>query len=329
MFLSLVLIASLSAASLPPTAISLPGNGRAGMDYFALDPVANTLWIPGGNRGETYVFDLRAKTFQTVAGFPTRTEGERVFGPTSAAVGTGAVFIGNRATREVCGYDAKTHVRRGCLVLSSPPDGLASVAGRHELWVTTPRTHSLQILDVSNVTPKLLASLTLPGDPEGYAVDEAGGRFFTNLEDADRTLAIDLRTRKTLATWSPQCGDVGPRGLAFDAATGHLVVACGAGGAVVLDAAHGGKELGRAQTGGGVDEPALDRTRHELLLASGKDATLTRLTVADSGALTVASVVATGEGCRTVYVDRDGTAYLPDNARGRLLVAKLPPATAR
>ena len=39
------------------------------------------------------------------------------------------------------------------------------------------------------------------GEPEGFAVDDARGLFYTNLEDKDRTLAIDLKTRQITKTW--------------------------------------------------------------------------------------------------------------------------------
>src|SRR5437867_4936718 len=52
---------------------------------------------------------------------------------------------------------------------------------------------------------RTVLSIALPGAP-------AGGVFFTNLEDKDRTLRIDVRSRRVTTTWLPGCGDDGPKG---------------------------------------------------------------------------------------------------------------------
>jgi hypothetical protein len=76
------------------------------------------------------------------------------------------------------------------------------VAPTKEVWVTTPRDSSLTVLDAT--TPHTLKPKTVirtDGEPEGYAVDIARGVLLTNLEDKNRTIAIDLKTHKTKATW--------------------------------------------------------------------------------------------------------------------------------
>jgi len=47
-----------------------------------------------------------------------------------------------------------------------------------------------------------------------------------NLEDKDRTLRIDVSTRRVTATWMSACGEKGPRGLALEPKDQLLVVAC-------------------------------------------------------------------------------------------------------
>src|SRR5262249_59250028 len=88
---------------------------------------------------------------------------------------------------------------------------------------------------------------TLDGGPEGFAVDAKLHRFYTNLEDKDLTLAIDVASRKTVATWKSSCGEEGPRGLRVDSNAGQLFVACTAK-VQVLDAAHGGGGLSSVDT---------------------------------------------------------------------------------
>lgn len=316
--------AGAEAAGIVAQPLVLPGTGNASMDYLAFDAKTHALWIPAGNRGATFVLDTRVNHFETVPGFPTQAVGEHVLGPSAAAIGDANVFIGNRAGAEVCAFDRLSRAKRGCVTLPSAPDGLQYVASRKELWVTTPEDKSLQVLDVAGPQPKRLASIPLPGEPEGYSVDEANGVFFTNLEDADRTLAIDLVSRKVLSTWNPACKGRGPRGLSFEPQGRLLFVAC-SDGAVTLDAGHGGRVLGRVRTAPGVDNPAWDGLGRTLFLASAKDGKLTVVKVSAAGEMTIASRVPTHEGCRSVYLDDRGHAYLPDSKAGRLLVVPVRP----
>ena len=97
-----------------------------------------------------------------------------------------------------------------CHKIDSSPDGLAYVASDKEVWVTTPRDKSIRVLDGKTLDEK--AKFTLDGSPEGFAVDAKLHRFYTNLEDKDLTLAIDVASRKTVATWKSSGGEKGPRG---------------------------------------------------------------------------------------------------------------------
>src|SRR5262249_40637599 len=165
---------------------------------------------------------------------------KRVVGPSSVTIGDGVVYVGNRGDSTVCVFDAKSLAKGACHKVDSMPDGLAYVASQKEVWVTTPRDKSIRVLDAKTLDEK--AKLSFEGLPEGFAVDGKRGRFYTNMEDKDLTLAIDVSTRKTVATWKSGCGEDGPRGLRVDASAGHLFVACSAR-VEVLDAAHAGEVL--------------------------------------------------------------------------------------
>src|SRR5262249_49108361 len=128
-----------------------------------------------------------------------------------------------------------------CGKLDSMPDGIAYVAKTKEVWVTTPRDKSIRILDAASLVQK--AKLDFDGEPEGFAVDAKRGRFYTNLEDKDLTLAIDLASHKTVATWKPTCGVQGPHGLRVDADAGLLFVACSTK-VETLDVQHDGAIVG-------------------------------------------------------------------------------------
>jgi DNA-binding beta-propeller fold protein YncE len=200
---------SIGAASAPSVqAIALPGAPAGGvvLDYIAYDRAHHRVWVPAGNTGKVDVVDVSSGQVAQIDGFVTaemeRKGKKRTVGPSSATVGDGIVFVGNRGDSSVCAVEADSLRKGACVTLESMPDGLAYVASTKEVWVTTPRDKSIIVLDVAN--PGALAvkaKINFEGEPEGFAVDDARGLFYTNLEDKDRTLAIDLKTRQITKTW--------------------------------------------------------------------------------------------------------------------------------
>jgi DNA-binding beta-propeller fold protein YncE len=298
------------------------------MDYIAFDPVNRLVWVPAGNTGAVAIVDPSGGTVRKIDGLPTAEMGtgdrKRKVGPSSVTVGEGSVYVGNRADSSVCAFDARTLARAACHHVDSMPDGLAYVAATKEVWVTTPREKSIRILDAATLDEK--AKLTYEGNPEGFAVDAKRGRFYTNLEDKDRTLAIDLKTHKTLATWNPSCGADGPHGLRVDAAAGHLFVACSTR-AEVLDVAHDGAVLSSIDTGDGVDDIDYSPATHLLYVGAAKAGQLTIARDDSHGKLSVVATVATHAGARNPAVTDKGVVYLAHSALGGLsdLVVVQPP----
>lgn len=321
------MLLSFFLSTLLAAAVALPGGPPVAMDYLAYDSATGRVWVPAGNTGNVDVVEIATGKVTAVGGFPTapaRRPGRPRMGPSSAAVGDGVVWIGNRANNELCAVDARTLARGPCHHLPSMPDGLAYVAATQEVWVTTPGDRSITVVDVSGKGTAAPVAIKIDGDPEGVAVDAARGLFYTNVEDKDRTLEIDARTRKVVASWPAGCGAAGPRGLALDAGRRLLFVAC-TDGAVARDLGHAGKEVGRLKTSGGVDNIDYAAKRSLLLVASGAGGTLTVARVGGTGALSALTSIPTAQGARCVVVASDGTAFVADSAGGRLIVVKPPP----
>jgi hypothetical protein len=199
--------------------IGLPGGPPVGMDYLAYDPATDRIWVPAGNTGNVDVIDLPTGKVTPLGGFPTipsQHAGRPNMGPSSATVGEDVVWVGNRGDNKLCAFDSRTLKKRACVQLSSMPDGLAYVASTHELWVTTPHNHTITIVDVKGSRPGAPVEIKLDGSPEGYAVDGGRNIFYTNLEDKDRTAALDLHDHHVLQTWPSGCGEDGPKGLAVE-----------------------------------------------------------------------------------------------------------------
>jgi DNA-binding beta-propeller fold protein YncE len=204
------------------------------------------------------------------------------------------------------------------------PDGLAYVARTKVVWATTPRDQSIVVLDVSKPeAPKISGTIRLEGDPEGYAVDAGHGVFYTNLEDKDRTLRIDVRLRKPVATWNPSCGEAGPRGLALEPDGRFLVVAC-TDHVEVLDARRDGAIVSKLDTGPGLDNIDYLATRRLLYAAAGGAAKLTVASLDAKGALTLRGSAPTAKVARNAVATADGTAYVADGPEGKILIVALP-----
>jgi DNA-binding beta-propeller fold protein YncE len=320
---SLVTIGTANGAKAPYTVRMqpLPGPTVAGvtMDYIAFDPTTGFLWAPAGNTGLVAVIDTSSGAVKQITGFPTAEMGsgerKRVVGPSSVTVGDRVVYVGNRGDATVCAFDARSLAKGTCHQLDSMPDGLASITGLKEVWVTTPRDKSIRVLDGKTLEEK--AKITFDGNPEGFAVDAKRGRFYTNLEDKDQTLAIDLATHRTMATWKPACGEDGPHGLRVDEKAGLLFVACSTR-VEVLDAEHDGKVLSSIDTGDGVDDIDYSPATHLLYVGAAKAGQLTIAQVDAHGKLVVEYRVPTHLGARNAAVTDKGTVYLAHSSLGNL-----------
>jgi hypothetical protein len=339
-FLIVVLAADCTAARpfpVPPTTVAadtkydvrgipLPGGTGEGvfMDGLLYDDRTNTVWVPAGNAGSVDVIEIPADTVTQIEGFPTqeveRHGQKRMVGPSAATLGDGVVYIGNRGDRSVCSVDEVTLKRGKCGTLDAMPDALAYVADTREVWVTTPRDKSIRILDGTTLAQK--ARLAFAGAPEGFAVDASRGRIYTNLEDADRTLGIDIASRKTLATWDSHCGAGGPHGLRVAVPEGFLFVACSAQ-VEVLDVLGDGAVLGAIDTGDGVDDLEYAVATHRLYIGAAHAAKLTIAGVSTKGTLALIAVVPTKAGARNGVVDATGSVYLA-NSQGAELVVVTP-----
>ena len=314
--------------------IPLPGaNGAVALDYFAYDPATKKLWLPASNLGSVVAIDEKTDAVSQITGFKTgeieRRGQKRIVGPTSATIGDGVIYTGNRSDATVCVIDAKTRERGECVAASSDhsvtPDGVVYVAVTKEVWITTrPATassvdaaKSLQIFDASDRQHlKWKAAIPLENLAEGYAVDNRRGLFYTNVEEIGATLAIDVRTKKIVSKWNPGSTEVG--GVALDSGRGFLFVACG-DHVVSLDAAHDGKVLDSIQTGAGVDNLDYSTEKKILYAAAGQAATLTIAEVGDDGKFHLKATVPTVKGARTVVAAGNETAYVIDPAEGKIL----------
>ncbi len=161
--------------------VVLPGVAPIGMDYLAYDAANHRVWVPAGNSGNVDVVDTATGKVTSIGGFVTIAStrpGRPKMGPSSATVGDGVAWVGNRGDNTICSFDLRTLEKRTCVQLRAMPDGIQYVSSTHELWVTTPSTRELVVVDVAAKVPAVTTSIKVAGAPEGYAVDIEHGVFY-------------------------------------------------------------------------------------------------------------------------------------------------------
>ena len=253
---------------------ALPGAaGSVSVEHIGYDAPKNRVWIPVGDTGSVDVLDVASGSFARVDGFKTAVKDargqKRTVGPSAVAFGDGVAYVGNRATNEVCVVDAATLALGACARLPASIDEVAYVAATKQVWVTMPRDHSLAILDAAApASLKPVTTIRVDGEPQGAAVDDAHGLFYTSLEDKDRTIAIDLKTHAIKPGGPSDCGRDGPRGIAVDSARNLVIVGC-TDGLRLFDAAHSFMEISKIDTGAGTESIDYDPKTKSVVVASG------------------------------------------------------------
>ncbi len=302
-------------------AISHDGKGIA-FDDLRYSPSLHRVLVPAGRTGSIVLVDPSNHQSSSIAGLATEASyaGGHGQGTTSVDEGEGALFAIDRTSVQVVIIDPAARRVTARTTLGASPDYVRYVALTRELWVTEPDSERIEIFSISPKRDALTraATIAVPGGPESLVIDSAGGRAFTHLWSGT-SLAIDLRSRTITARWPNRCD--GSRGIAYDEHSQFLFGACAEGRAVVMDAAHGGKVLAAASSGGGVDIIDYDPVRRHLYLPGARSATLTIFSVGANGTLTPLATEATAKGAHCVTTDgKDAWVCDPDG--GRLLVIR-------
>lgn len=319
-----------SGAPDAPGVVALPDGGKGiGFDDLRFDAGLGMVLAPAGGTGNLDLVDPKTGAVTPIGGF-SRAAGDgggHGHGVTSVDGGEGWLFATDRTARALVVIDPRARQIVGRAKLAGGPDYVRWVAATRELWVTQPGDARIEVFALPKATkdappaPVHAAFIAVRGGPESLVIDAKRGRAYTHRWKRD-TLAIDVRSRRIVATWPAGCG--APRGIALDEARGLLLVGCEGGEATVLDVDHEGKQRGGAKAGRGVDIIAYDGGRRHLYLPGEESATLAILAVSGAGALTVLGTMPTVAGAHCVTTDGAGGVFVCDPTRGRLLMIRDP-----
>ncbi len=308
------------------SAVPLPGgSGGIGFDDLGFAAGIRKVLAPAGATGDLDLVDPDTFTITAIAGFSTSQgtfQGGHGNGTTSADEGRGLLFAIDRTSLLLDVVDPAAKKIVASAKLGGSPDYVRWVDATGEVWVTEPDSERIEVFTVPSgpsPTPVSVATIGIKGGPESLVIDSTRKRAFTHLWSGS-TVAIDVGARTPIATWPNGCS--GSRGIALDSKRGFLFAGCAEGKAVVLDIDHGGKQLGSASSGNGVDVIGYSPTLAHLYLPGATSATMAFIGVSAVGQLSVLGTVPTAQGAHCVTADDRGHAWVCDVNRGQLLVFK-------
>jgi hypothetical protein len=319
-----------AAATVEPLALPDAG-GSIGFDDLRYSPELHKLLVPGGRSGRLYLADPESRAVEAIAGFTASGEGGRGHseGTTSADGGDGLLFASDRGQRALMVVDPASRRIVARVTLGAVPDYVRWVAPLGEVWVTEPGAKAIETYRLEGKAPPKLVpagKIEVADGPESLEIDVPRRRAYANTWH-DVTVAIDLPSRAIVSRWNNGCQ--GARGLAVDETRGLAFVGCTEGAAVTLDVEHGGKPVGRAPAGKGVDVIAFSRKLSHLYVPGAQAATLTVVGVGARGELSVLGTAATAPEAHCVAADDQGNAWLCDPGKGRLLLFRDPYPASR
>jgi len=327
MIVAIALLAA--AATVEP--LALPGGeGGVGFDDLRYSPELRKLLVPAGRTGRLDLVDPATHAVDAIAGFSSQAPGGHGHGEgtTSADSGGGLVFASDRTEKTLVVVDPTEKRMVARVKLGATPDYVRWVAPLGEVWVTEPGAKVIETFRVDKSPLQLMprGRIEVADGPESLEIDGLRRRAYANTWH-DTTVAIDLESRGIVARWNNGCS--GARGLALDTARGLAFVGCREGKAVALDVEHGGKSVGSAPAGKGVDIIAFSSRLSHLYVPGAEAANLTVIAVGPNGSLSVLGTVATAHDGHCVAADDRGTAYVCDPDKGRLLVYRDPYPASR
>ena len=268
----------------------LPLPGDEGWDYLALEPGGHRLFIAHGSR----VLVLDTVTL-TVSGEIANTPGVHgiAFAP---ELNRGYVSAGQAGLIVV--FDLKTLARlKEISATGANPDAILYDPFTRRVFSFNGRGRNATALDATTGT--VIGTIALDAKPE-FAVGDARGHVYVNLEDRSSLARIDPHTLAVTAVW-PIAGCEYPSGLALDAAAQRLFQVCANKVMAVVDGTNG-RVLGTAPIGAGVDAAAFDPGSH-LAFASCGEGVLSVVAVSSEGAPELVQSLPTRRGARTLALD--------------------------
>jgi len=214
-------------------------------------------------------------------------------------------YTGNDSEHSISIVDSVSLKKTGEVKLDGPVDAItfddkdgliyAAEDNGKKLWVVNPKSSAV------------VATVSIPGEPEVLEYDPQTHRIYLNIKDKDLLVSIDPNTNKVEGSW-PTAPVKSPHGLAIDKKRSQAYIA-GRNGKVAAVDLKSGKILSSANIATGADQIVYDEVKQLIYSAcsGGKEAgaksfiSITRAT--DHGLESVGEVESM-KGSHTLSVDQ-------------------------
>jgi len=263
--------------------------GEGSWDYLTLDGPSRRLFISRA----THVVVIDADSGKSLGDIP---DTPGVHG-IALAPDLGRGFISNGREGTVTIFDLKSLKSLGKVKVGDNPDAILFDPATNRVFTFNGHSNDATAIDAARGT--VVGTIKLDGKPE-FAVSDAKGEVFVNLEDKNQLLALDPNKLEVKSRWSlAPCQE--PSGLALDGKNRRLFSACDNKMMAIVDADNG-KLITTVPIGEGVDGAAFD-PETSLAFASCGEGVLTVVQEDSPNKFSVAENVATQEGARTLALD--------------------------
>ncbi len=220
--------------------------GEGGWDYLTIDSSSRRLFISRA----THVVVIDAYSGKPV-GDIADTPGVHGI---ALAPELNRGFISNGREGTVTIFDLKTLKTIAKVKAGENPDAILYDPATKRVFTFNGRSHDSTAIDAAN--GNVLGTIQLDGKPE-FAVSDARGELFVNIEDKSELTAIDPAKLQVKATWPLSPGCESPSGLAMDRQHRRLFAGCENTTMAIVNA-DTGKVIATEPIGRGVDAARFD-----------------------------------------------------------------------
>lgn len=263
--------------------------GEGGWDYLTLDSSSRRLYISRA----TQVVAIDVDTGKSVGDIP---DTPGVHGIALAReLGRGFVSDGRDGTVTI--FDLQSLKPINKVKAGDNPDAILYDPASKRVFAFNGHSHDATAIDAAGGT--VLGTIKLEGKPE-FAVSDAQGQIFVNIEDKSQIDAIDPNKLEVKARW-PLAPCEEPSGLAIDRKNRRLFAGCDNKVMAVVDADNG-RVIATPPIGEGVDANGFDPDTG-LAFASCGEGVLTVVKEESPNKFTVVENVQTQPGARTMALD--------------------------
>jgi DNA-binding beta-propeller fold protein YncE len=295
LLLALLVLAAPARAAETPTGghhvvTSFPVGGDGGWDYLTVDAASRRVFVSRG----THVMVVDADSGKVVGDIP-GTEGVHGI---ALAPELKKGFTSNGRAGTVTVFDLGSLAATATIkVTGENPDAILYEPVSKRVFTFNGRGKNVTAIDAASGA--IAGTLAVGGKPE-FAVSDAAGVVYVNIEDTAEVVAFDAKSLAVKGRWPlAPCQD--PTGLSIDPKSNRLFAGCGNKLLAVMSAKDG-KLLGTAPIGEGCDGTAFDPATG-FVYASNGEGTVTVLKETSPGTYAVVETVPTRKSARTLALD--------------------------